>query len=306
MNFSIIYNPIATKFSQAALDHLIFKFVERGLTLNAVIKSEYAGHVIPLIKKLDPVSDYLITLGGDGTVNEAIRAFNEIEQHSVYAHISVGTTNDMANNFNLFRHDPIKSIDKLATKGVETMMDSMIVNGEPVAYVSAFCYVAPIPFLVNTKLKKKLGHAAYVVSALPVVARKPEYVKITYTANGETRSIKTCLALITTSKGMGGITLYPHSNQNDGKFEVFFLKKLSPAIIPPIFAQYCLDKVDLSDFVQYADVFSTDELTVRFDGILPKYAVDNDGNKAEFDLSLHDNVLHYTMGKKIKILMPEY
>lgn len=306
MNFSIIYNPIATKFSQAALDHLIFKFVERGLTLNAVIKSEYAGHVIPLIKKLDPVSDYLITLGGDGTVNEAIRAFNEIEQHSVYAHISVGTTNDMANNFNLFRHNPIKSIDKLATKGVETMMDSIIVNGEPVAYVSAFCYVAPIPFLVNTKLKKKLGHAAYVVSALPVIARKPEYIKITYTANGETHSIKTCLALITTSKGMGGITLYPHANQNDGKFEVFFLKKLSPAIIPPVFAQYCLDKVNLADYVQYADVFSTDELTVRFDGILPKYAVDNDGNKAGFDLSLHDNVLHYTMGKKIKILMPEY
>ncbi len=306
MNFSIIYNPIATKFSQAALDHLIFKFVERGLTLNAVIKSEYAGHVIPLIKKLDPVSDYLITLGGDGTVNEAIRAFNEIEQHSVYAHISVGTTNDMANNFNLFRHNPIKSIDKLATKGVETMMDSIIVNGEPVAYVSAFCYVAPIPFLVNTKLKKKLGHAAYVVSALPVIARKPEYVKITYTANGETHSIKTCLALITTSKGMGGITLYQHANQNDGKFEVFFLKKLSPAIIPPVFAQYCLDKVNLADYVQYADVFSTDELTIRFDGILPKYAVDNDGNKAGFDLSLHDNVLHYTMGKKIKILMPEY
>ncbi len=306
MNFSIIYNPIATKFSQAALDHLIFKFVERGLTLNAVIKSEYAGHVIPLIKKLDPVSDYLITLGGDGTVNEAIRAFNEIEQHSVYAHISVGTTNDMANNFNLFRHNPIKSIDKLATKGVETMMDSIMVNGEPVAYVSAFCYVAPIPFLVNTKLKKKLGHAAYVVSALPVIARKPEYVKITYTANGETHSIKTCLALITTSKGMGGITLYQHANQNDGKFEVFFLKKLSPAIIPPVFAQYCLDKVNLADYVQYADVFSTNELTIRFDGILPKYAVDNDGNKAGFELSLHDNVLHYTMGKKIKILMPEY
>ena len=252
------------------------------------------------------MSDYLITLGGDGTVNEAIRAFNEIEQHSVYAHISVGTTNDMANNFNLFRHNPIKSIDKLATKGVETMMDSIIVNGEPVAYVSAFCYVAPIPFLVNTKLKKKLGHAAYVVSAMPVIARKPEYVKITYTANGETHSIKTCLALITTSKGMGGITLYPHANQNDGKFEVFFLKKLSPAIIPPVFAQYCLDKVNLADYVQYADVFSTDELTVRFDGILPKYAVDNDGNKAGFELSLHDNVLHYTMGKKIKILMPEY
>lgn len=306
MNFSIIYNPIATKFSQPALDHLIFKFVERGLTLNAVIKSEYPGHVIPLIKKLDPVSDYLITLGGDGTVNEAIRAFNEIEQHSIYAHISVGTTNDMANNFNLYRHNPIKSIDKLATQGVDSMMDSILVNGEPVAYVSAFCYVAPIPFLVKPKLKKVLGHAAYVVSALPVIARKPEFVKITYTANGETKSIRTCLGLITTSKGMGGITLYPHADQNDGKFEVFFLKKISPSIIPPTFAQYCLDKVNLADYVQYADVFSTDELTVRFDGILPKYAVDNDGNKAEFELSLHDNVLHYTMGKKIKIFRPDY
>ena len=70
--------------------------------------------------------------------------------------------------------------------------------------------------------------------------------------------------------------------------------------------RYCLDKIDLADFVQYGDVFSTDELTVKFDGILPKYAVDNDGNKAEFELSLHDNILHYTMGKKIKILRPEY
>ncbi len=306
MNFSIIYNPIATKFSQAALDHLIFKMVERGLTLNAVVKSEYAGHVIPLIKKLDPVSDYLITLGGDGTVNEAVRAFNEIEQHSVYAHISVGTTNDMANNFNLFRKDPIKSVDKLAEEGTETMMDSIIVNGEPVAYVSAFCYVAPIPFLVNTKLKKALGHAAYVVSALPVILKKPEFVKLTYTANGETKSIRTCLALITTSKGMGGITLYPNADQNDGKFEVFFLTKLTPKLIPPFFAQYVLDKVNLADLREYADVFSTDELTVHFDSILPKHAVDNDGNKASFDLSLHDNVLHYKMGKKIKILRPEH
>lgn len=305
MNFSIIYNPIATKFSQAALDHLIFKFVEKGFTLNKVVKSEYAGHVIPLIKELDPVSDYLFTLGGDGTVNEAVRAFNDIEQHSVYAHISTGTTNDMANNFNLFRKDPVKSIDKLALEGVETQMDSIIVNGEPVCYVSAFCYVAPVPYLVSTDLKKKLGHAAYVVSVVPVICRKPEKVKITYTANGETKSIETCLALITTSKGMGGITLYPDADCNDGKFEVFFLKELKPTIVPPLFAQYCADKINLADYIQYADVFSTDKLDIKFTGMLPKYAVDNDGNKAEFELTLHDNELHYTMGKKIRILKPE-
>ena len=306
MNFSIIYNPIATKFSQAALDHLIFKFVERGLKLNTIAKSEYSGHVIKLIKELDPVSDYLITFGGDGTVNEAVRAFNEIEQHSIYAHISVGTTNDMANNFNLFRKDAIKSIDKLAEKGKETYMDSILVNGEPVCYVSAFGYCAAVAHLCNSDLKKKLGHAAYVVAALPVLARGPQRIKATYTANGVTKSGNILLAMITTSKGMGGITLYPEVDLNDGKFEVCLVRDITPALIVKLFGEYLRDSVDLSKYLDVCDVFSTDELTIKFDGVLPYDAVDNDVNEAGFELTLHDNELHYTMGKKIKILMPEH
>lgn len=306
MNFSIIYNPIATKFSQAALDHLIFKFVERGLKLNTVAKSEYSGHVIKLIKELDPVSDYLITFGGDGTVNEAVRAFNEIEQHSIYSHISVGTTNDMANNFNLFRNDPIKSIDKLATKGKEQLMDSFTVNGEPVSYVSSFGFITAVPYLVNPKLKKILGHAAYVTAAIPAILKGPQKIKATYTANGVTKSGNILLALITTSKGMGGINLYREVDLNDGKFEVCLIRKATPMLIAKIFGEYLRDKVDLSNYLDCCDVFSTDELHIKFDGVLPYDALDNDGNKASFDLTLHENELHYKLGKKIKILMPEY
>ncbi len=306
MNFSIIYNPIATKFSQAALDHLIFKFVERGLKLNTVAKSEYSGHVMKLIKELDPVSDYLITFGGDGTVNEAFRAFNEIEQHSIYGHISVGTTNDMANNFNLYRKDPIKSIDKLATKGKEMLMDSVLVNGEPVCYVSSFGYIAAVPYLVNPRLKKTLGHASYVVAALPPLMRGPQKIKATYTANGITKDTNILLALITTSKGMGGITLYNDVDLNDGKFEVCLIHDITPALIVKLFGEYLADSIDLSKYHEIADVFTTDDLRIKFTGVLPFDDVDNDGNKASFSLTLHENELHYTMGKKIKILMPEY
>ncbi len=305
MNFSVIYNPIATKFSQSVLDHLVFKFIEKGYTLNKVRKSEYAGHVIPLIKELDPESDLLITLGGDGTVNEAVRAFNEIEQHSVYAHISAGTTNDMANNYNLNRKDPIKSIDKLAEKGVETKVDSIIVNGEPVCYVSSFGYVAPIPYLVNTKLKKVLGHAAYVVSALPILMKKPERVEIEYTANGETRKTSVILALITTSKGMGGINLYHNVDLNDGKLDVFFLEKLSPRLIADIFPKYLNDTIDMRKYEKYSTHFTTDHMVIRFPAKLPKHDLDNDGNQATFTLTPEDNTLDFTMGKKIKVLMPE-
>lgn len=305
MNFSVIYNPIATKFSQPVLDHLVFKFIEKGYTLHKIKKSEYAGHVIPLIKELDPESDLLITLGGDGTVNEAVRAFHEIDQHCLYAHISAGTTNDIANNYNLYRKDPIKSIDKLAEEGVESMVDSILVNGEPVSYVSSFGYVAPIPYLVNTKLKKLLGHAAYVVSALPILARKPERIKIEYTANGVTRQTTVILALITTSKGMGGINLYRNIDLNDGKFDVFFLEKLSPRLIADIFPKYLTDTIDMTKYEKYSTHFTTDHMTIRFPGLLPKHDLDNDGNQATFSLNLHDNVLDFRMGKKIRVLKPE-
>lgn len=304
MNFSIIYNPIATKFKQEALDHLVYKMIERGLTLHKIAKSEYSGHVIPLIKELDPESDYIFTLGGDGTVNEAVRAFNEIEQHCVYGHISVGTTNDMSNNYNLYRKDAFKSIDKLAQEGVDTEVDSILVNGEPVCYVSAFGYVAPIPYLVNSDLKKKLGHAAYVVSALPILAKKPEKIKLEYTANGETREISAILALITTSKGMGGITLYPDAQLNDGKFEVFFLEKLSPALVADLFPKYLTDSINFKNYQKFGTFISTDHLHIRFTGVLPKHDIDNDGNKATFSLSLHDNEVDVTLGKKIKVIKP--
>ncbi|MBQ7639113.1 MAG: hypothetical protein IJS90_09460 [Clostridia bacterium] len=304
MNFSIIYNPIASKFTDAALEHFVKRFEEKGLTLYKAVKSEYSGHVIPLIKELDPVSDYLFTLGGDGTVNEAVTAFNSIEQHSVYSHVSVGTTNDMANNLNLYRKDAIKSIDKLAGEGVETEMDSIIVNGEPVCYVSSFGYVAPVPYLVNVDLKKKLGHAAYVVSAVPILTKKPEWIRLKYTANGETNEVTTCLALITTSKGMGGITLYPNADMNDGKFEVLFLRKLSPALIAQMLPHYLTDSLDLKKYTKYCTCFSADEMTIEFVDKLPKHDLDNDGNQATFHLTDEEKTLKYSMGKKIKILKP--
>ena len=305
MKFSVIYNPVSPKFSQKVLEHLVYRFIEKGYELHKVAKSEYAGHVIPLIKELDPVSDLLITLGGDGTVNEAVRAFNEIGQHAVYTHVATGTTNDMANNFNLPRHDAMKAIDKLAQSGRETQMDSILVNGEPVCYVSAFGYVAPIPFLVGTKLKKRIGHAAYVVSALPIITKKPEYIDFRYTANGETKDARACMALITTSKGMGGISLYKNSDQNDGKFEVFFLHRLSPRLVFELFPKYLTDSIDMTQYLRYATCFSTDRMEIEFTGALPRYAVDNDGNKAEFELTRENNVLRFEMGKKIRIFIPE-
>jgi len=303
--FSIIYNPVATKFKNSIIEHIICRFVSKGMSLYKVEKSQYSGHVIELIKELDPKSDLLITVGGDGTVNEAFRAYYEIEQHSVYAHVSTGTTNDMANNFGLSRTDAIKSVDLLADGGHVAEMDSFTVNGEPVSYVSAFGFVAPIPYLVNNKLKKVLGHAAYVVSAVPVLASKQEKMKFRYSHDGTEDRCECIMACILNSKGTGGVNVFKDVDMNDGKFEAIFLRSLSPKLIKKFFTQYIKDEIDLRELEEYAVSISTDELHIKFDAP-PKYEVDNDGNKASFTLADSNNELVYKIGKKIKILLPAH
>ena len=61
MNFCVIYNPVAPHFSQDILDYLIKRMTGKGHVLTQVLKSEYSGHVIKLIKEQDPVSDLIVT-----------------------------------------------------------------------------------------------------------------------------------------------------------------------------------------------------------------------------------------------------
>ncbi len=301
---SVVYNPVATKFSENVLEHLLSAIKDGGWTLKECVRSEYSGHVIPLIKELDPVNDLIVTLGGDGTANEAVKAFNSIDQHCFYSHISAGTTNDMAENFGLDRKDPIKSVDILASSWQEKTIDSIIVNGEAVCYVSAFGFVAPVPYLTSNALKKALGHTAYILSALPVIAKKPEILPIRYTANGVTKEMNVCLGLISSTRGVGGITLYPRADMDNGKMDVFLVRDVTPDMVPLFLGKYLSNSLDLTELSRYAEVFSTDSLRIEFLGKYPEHEVDNDGNVASFTYKECGGVLDYMMGKKIKMLLP--
>ena len=302
--FSIIYNPVASNFKQEVIDSLICRFVSRGLTLVDCCKSQYSGHVIPLIKELDPVSDLIITVGGDGTVNEAFRAFYEIEQHCAYAHVSVGTTNDMANNYGLPRHDPIKAVEMLS-RGHTMLCDSFTVNDEPVAYVSSFGDITAVPYLTNNTLKNVIGHAAYVVSALPVIVDPFREYDVKLTHDGIEEQVSCMIGLITNSRGFGGISLYPDVSLNDAKFEVCVVRgRFSRTIAASLLKDYLADTVDMNNYEKIAVAFKTDSLDVEFIGKPPRYEVDNDGNKASFTYKECNNILRFRIGKKIKILLP--
>ena len=117
--------------------------------------------------------------------------------------------------------------------------------------------------------------------------------------------METCLALVTSTRGVGGTTLYPHADMDNGKMDVFFLKKVGAGEVAKMFPKYINNTIDLKDMVDLGEVFSTDRLTIRFTGEYPKYDPDHDGNKSAFSLEEAGGVLEYSMGKKIRMLLPD-
>ena len=99
---SIIYNPNATGMADEALNGMKKVLNDQGLNVNC-FESRYPGNTIELVKKADINSDLVVTMGGDGTLGEAFRAFGEVDQSSYYIHMPTGTANDTAENLGLLK-----------------------------------------------------------------------------------------------------------------------------------------------------------------------------------------------------------
>lgn len=297
---AVIYNPTSTKITDKIIQNVYQTLYDAGLDIK-LCRSEQKGHVIDLIQENND-RDILFTLGGDGTVGEAYRAFDQIEQHSTYAHLSTGTTNDMATNFHLIQEDPLQSLKILMDQGEEKEVDTLKMNGKTFAYISAFGYLSYIPYITKRNLKKKIGHASYIVTALPHLMHF-EKLNIDYEIDGKVHNIDCHLGMISNFEESAGVVLHPDANPVDGKFEVLFLKKITPSGFLRVFPQYLKKKIDLNEFSEFVDVIQTDNLKLTFHD-LPKYDLDNDGDRAYANLTPENNTITYTTGKKIKVLMP--
>ena len=132
----ILYNPVSTGFKEKNLNLIAKKIREKGIIPNFE-KSMYEGHLIELVKEKDDYNTLILTLGGDGTVSEAYKAYNKINQKGLYAHVPTGTTNDMAKNFSVKYKDADKITEDILN-GEISLFDSYKMNDEIVSYTSVF------------------------------------------------------------------------------------------------------------------------------------------------------------------------
>lgn len=297
----IIYNPISTGFKEDDLNLIVKTLRAKGIHPEFA-KSMYQGHLIELVKEADKKNTLVLTLGGDGTVGEAYKALDMIKQKGIYAHVPTGTTNDMAKNYDVRYKDPNKIVEDIVN-GEEVSFDTYKVNGTPCAYTSTFGYCSHIPYITPGSLKKKLGHAAYVTTALKPLLKGPENYNITYNTNDVSGNTNCILGCVSNSKGFAGINIFPNAKLDDGMIEMLLISKLSPGMIAKIFKEYLKDNINLSEMGDCVTTQSAPKISLTFnDELYPSFPLDIDGDNSHILPTKDNSTIDFEVGKKVKIL----
>ena len=309
---SIIYNPNATGMSDEVLKSMETVLEKQGLDVNCM-ESRYPGNTIELVKKADKNSDLVVTMGGDGTLGEAFRAYGEIEQLSYYAHMSTGTANDTAENLGLLKGNIFSSIKlyENLNRCMVVPVDMICANGVPFSYVSCCGTFTNLTYETPKSFKKRFGKAGYYMfsslmglSTLPDIIYKP--LKVSYDFNGENKVTEALTILVSNTKTFAGFRLFPSANITDGIFEVTVLRDV-PGIktFKLIFDLLYKDSknFDIKKFSKFIDTFQTDNFKITFDNGEPKAGFNHDGDHAFVSLD-DNNTIEYKIDKKIKMLLP--
>lgn len=221
MRIVIIANPVAGGGSAyRAIRNYVQKrkLADCDIEIRETLRPEHAGVLAEELLAAPP--DFVGVCGGDGTVNEV--ACRLTHPPFPIAILPAGTANVLARELKV-PLNPVRAL-KAALKHTVRRVDV----GEMNAGSHRFLFVAGIGFdayvvaTVNSKLKKRIGMAAYAVAILSGLLRY-SFPEFQVTVNGRTHTATSCLVCNSARYG-GGLLFCPRADMADGEFDILLLE----------------------------------------------------------------------------------
>ncbi len=161
----MIINPAAGKggFRRSLPDAL--KLLSDNGCAVTVYFTEGRGHASELAAQYAAGFPYLIVLGGDGTLAEAIAGLMRLEQRPQVGYIPIGTANDVARTIGLPKNDILAGAQRFIS-GTAHSFDEGRRDGGYFNYVAAFGAFTEVSYATPQEIKKQLGEAAYLLGAM--------------------------------------------------------------------------------------------------------------------------------------------
>lgn len=265
MKCLFIINPSSgTKTIQKNLDQMIGQMILKQIvqTIDVFYTQKKDDAYQRSLALKDGDYDFVVSVGGDGTVNEIINGFIENHLQIPLAILPGGTVNDFANHLYL-PHTTDAFIQMI--QDFQTMkVDIGKVNHQYFANVIAGGMFSDISFQVSKNDKERFGPLAYYVSGirqLPTQLHTSLHLKITADGNYFEEDAK--LFIITNTSQVGGFKdITPHANIQDGQLDLLIIKKCSATDLISLLKDYTLSSHEKSPFITY---IQAKELTIECD-----------------------------------------
>ncbi len=209
--------------------------------------------------------DIVVCSGGDGTLNETIKAMMNIGTRVPLGYIPSGTMNDFASSIGIPK-DMNVAAQKIVD-GRSLIVDIGSFNDEYFTYIAAFGVFTDVSYETSQQMKNMFGSLAYLMEGMKRFNMAKSY-HVSVTCNGETTEGEYVFGMVSNSSSVAGIKGLSGNDVslNDGVFEVLLIKA------PKSLADFqmtinALMKRETNS--KYFDSFKASELTFHSDNDLP-------------------------------------
>ncbi|MCT6845409.1 diacylglycerol kinase family protein [Bombella apis] len=223
----LIINPTAGHHSPRRQAAFVKHLEQAGLDVR-VMETRYRGHAAEIVKIHLPEADLIIAGGGDGTIAEIAHAM--LGQPCPLALWPVGSANVLALELGVPFHDA-SNATLIASGQTRTLWPGWLTTegqASPTLFLQ-MVGVGPDGWVVqqlSTALKKRIGRAAYAVTALRLLSTYPFPA---FETDVDGRCYQSRLTIISKGRLYGGpFRLFHHNHHEEAAFSVFMLHRLHP------------------------------------------------------------------------------
>lgn len=291
----LIYNPNSGLISRGNSLNKLKKIINDYNYSCEVYLTNHKGHTTEIVSSLPDDIALVISIGGDGTFNEAMAGNFKRDKKLLLAHLPSGTTNDIATMLGYGKS--ITNNLKLTLEGKIQNIDICTINNRPFIYSAGFGKFMNIPYDTPRSLKKRIGYLAYLTEGAKSLNEKTELYDITYEIDGITSRGLYSFFIITSANRIAGIkNFYKDVKLDDDKFEILMCNVTNKLDI--IKDLYLLAKYDATRVPGF-NFYKANNLKITFNTPLKKaWCIDGE------ELTPIDNSYEIKINNNIKILMP--
>ena len=257
-------------------DMLSYLVTQKAVTRADIYYTAGKNDAKEFAKDTDPSEyDYMIAVGGDGTVNEVVSGICSGGINIPLAIYTSGTVNDFATTLGM-PQSPSDFARMLMNPDFRTV-DCGKCGDDYFLNVAAAGMLTDVAYSVSSDLKTALGPVAYWLSAIKDLPAMNNTIPLRVTHDGETTDVDALMFFISNTRSVGGFRkLMTLADIEDGLLDMLIVKKIEAMDIMPLVGKLLIgDHIDSKKVVY----FQSDNIRIEVRDGSGDIVMDLDGEK---------------------------